>query len=576
MTNREIAQEISNRIGTAPVPFDSVYSIALQIYNELGGEQTQFDSVYSILLEILPLVEGGGKPIEEVSELPEAYENKDKLYRLDNGEKDVYAAKLLSSETITTNRLPDEQQIDKAYIYTNDEEPSYYKGMYHIIANDGETDAYVWRQEMDGDAWIIITLKNAETITNADNASDFFGVTGEEIQATINEGTRTVTLNSMYDLHSLTVVNFGDVQFVIPATYNAPESAQIGNAYLKESNWGSTTFIYEGLDAHLVEIGKGNWYRWRVPNHGEFYTTKPASEIYYYDNEGTLCFDFDVYDSNLEYKYNDTITEFYIPQLNAPDSEQVGNAKIYDNRNDAYYVCTESVNIYCRDGVEVPAYLWVAENPSAVEWSDIMSNAPSTCYSSVPSGLICNEDLYYDYDNERWISIDDSSYVINFLGTKINHGSDGQYEYKDLVKYQRTETTEEWGWQDIIPTYASDSDIDDLFSEPTPTGNKFYLLKDGGSYGLSKNESFVHTAGDTVDYNGQTCYRWYKQEDSSGDLSADSYWDDNDMYMLTNTLNIHLPFNKNSAEFVAIISNDSPTSYLASFGKDDFVEMIIE
>lgn len=59
MTNIEIAQEISNRIGTAPVPFDSVYSIALQIYNELGGEPTQFDNVYSILLSTLPLIEGG-------------------------------------------------------------------------------------------------------------------------------------------------------------------------------------------------------------------------------------------------------------------------------------------------------------------------------------------------------------------------------------------------------------------------------------------------------------------------------------------------------------------------------------
>lgn len=58
-SNYEIAQEISNRIGTAPVPFDSVYSIALQIYNELGGEPTQFDDVYSILLNTLPLVEGG-------------------------------------------------------------------------------------------------------------------------------------------------------------------------------------------------------------------------------------------------------------------------------------------------------------------------------------------------------------------------------------------------------------------------------------------------------------------------------------------------------------------------------------
>ena len=50
MTNREIAQEISARIGTSPIPFESIYSIALEIYNELGGEPTQFDNVYSILL----------------------------------------------------------------------------------------------------------------------------------------------------------------------------------------------------------------------------------------------------------------------------------------------------------------------------------------------------------------------------------------------------------------------------------------------------------------------------------------------------------------------------------------------
>ena len=58
-SNYEIAQEISARIGTSPVPFDSVYSISLEIYNELGGEPAEFDSVYSILLGILPLVEGG-------------------------------------------------------------------------------------------------------------------------------------------------------------------------------------------------------------------------------------------------------------------------------------------------------------------------------------------------------------------------------------------------------------------------------------------------------------------------------------------------------------------------------------
>ena len=55
MTNIEYAQEISSRIGTSPVPFESVYSLALSIYQELGGTEDSFDDIYSILLDILPL-----------------------------------------------------------------------------------------------------------------------------------------------------------------------------------------------------------------------------------------------------------------------------------------------------------------------------------------------------------------------------------------------------------------------------------------------------------------------------------------------------------------------------------------
>ena len=59
MDNLQIAQEINNRIGNSPIPFDSVYSIALEIYQELGGEERQFDSVYSILLETLNVLDSG-------------------------------------------------------------------------------------------------------------------------------------------------------------------------------------------------------------------------------------------------------------------------------------------------------------------------------------------------------------------------------------------------------------------------------------------------------------------------------------------------------------------------------------
>ena len=56
MSNLEIAQLISERIGDEPIPFNSVHDLCEQIYNELGGEPEQFDNVYEILLRILFLL----------------------------------------------------------------------------------------------------------------------------------------------------------------------------------------------------------------------------------------------------------------------------------------------------------------------------------------------------------------------------------------------------------------------------------------------------------------------------------------------------------------------------------------
>ena len=54
-SNYEIAQEISARLGTEPIPFESVSGLCYQIYEELGGTRENYDDVYSILLDILPL-----------------------------------------------------------------------------------------------------------------------------------------------------------------------------------------------------------------------------------------------------------------------------------------------------------------------------------------------------------------------------------------------------------------------------------------------------------------------------------------------------------------------------------------
>lgn len=62
-SNIELAQEISARIGSSPIPFESVHDICMEIYQDLGGDIEEFDDVYSILLEILPLAEQGGRGV---------------------------------------------------------------------------------------------------------------------------------------------------------------------------------------------------------------------------------------------------------------------------------------------------------------------------------------------------------------------------------------------------------------------------------------------------------------------------------------------------------------------------------
>ena len=236
-SNYEIAQAISEKIGVSPIPFDSVYSIALKIYKELGGEESQFNSVYSILLEILPVVEGGIKPIEEVSELPEASENKNKLFRLDNGNKDVYAAKLLSSKTITTNRLPDEQQIDKAYISEAGVSAYYYKGSYTITCSDGVLNWYLW-DSGEPEKWA--TRDNA---VNSRSMTPCILVSSvSEYWSDITETGATTTMTMQEVEEDDMVVANGEV---ILAIYNAPESAQIGNASFNDGTLGFDA-IYSG------------------------------------------------------------------------------------------------------------------------------------------------------------------------------------------------------------------------------------------------------------------------------------------------------------------------------------------
>ena len=440
MTNREIAQEISNRIGTAPVPFDSVYSIALQIYHELGGEENQFDSVYSILLEILPLVEGGIKPIEEVVELPEASENKNKLFRLNNGSKDVYAAKLLSSKTITTNRLPDEQQIDKAYLYeTVNDYALYYKGIWKFICSNGEISLSCWEGDFKNDD-AYFTYDNAENI-NHNSETLFYGDT---MYVSVDIDTKTIIVNeTIEDLKS----HFSVHKFLnpIPATYNAPESAQIGNATLVDEN-STIQHIYTGEEIIITVDGNETVaYKWQDTEQPNEYvaTDKKASEIYYTGDYPNLITDVKIYDLNISPVQQTIIYELNIPQLNAPDSEQIGNATIKYNMGGNIFTATY-------DGTLTTLYDSIKDvSFTGYKW---------TTNSDVFITIVKAEELYSNAGTFSFMRQNGSEVVDVKEGvTEVN-----------TVKYQRTKTTEIWGWEKV----ATEDVVNNLSDELASKANK--------------------------------------------------------------------------------------------------------
>lgn len=65
MTNIEIAQLISERIGQSPIPHNDIRNISYEIYQELGGESEleDFEDIYELLLTILPMAREGGSGI---------------------------------------------------------------------------------------------------------------------------------------------------------------------------------------------------------------------------------------------------------------------------------------------------------------------------------------------------------------------------------------------------------------------------------------------------------------------------------------------------------------------------------
>lgn len=699
MTNQEIAQEINNRIGNSPVPFDSVYSIALEIYQELGGEESQFDSVYSILLETLNVIDSGisakviddssislsktwssskisseladagfktqfvnelpatgdihtiyfvpsgsaqtgnvydeymwnasaseweqvgstaidltdiindasvlsnrtwssekinselealaGDAIEDVSVLPDASENKSKLIRL-TSDDNVYVSELKSRTTTTTNRLPDEQQIDKAYLYDTDNVcASYYKGKYHIICSDGETDGYAWLEVEENYTNLIITLKDAVNITNNDTYGGYFDVDSE---ATFDETTRTITIEN-YNLANLSDNNLGEEIYVIPAIYNAPESAQIGNAYMND---GQTRY-YTGIQKTIVcSDGSLNLYQWGDNNDEYIYfTEKPASDLYLFSDAevlGVIYTDFNVAYVTLEDGWEvsgntytnlnmstediwDTVDSYginpiYIPQLNAPDSEQVGNAYLvtsdYNGDDTTFKYTGEQVTLIGTNG-SFTGYKWKATVAYAANEIFIFStlNANSIyCDINNSTENIWYCVLYDEYDSNNNVWGEGTVFTSNSDSISFYPSSEFfdviENPELSIVKYQRTEVTEEWDWLPLTDN-ATNDDIDLMFDTPAPESPvvKRVLMKaNDRGFDMTIKEGFVNVNDETMEYEGQTYYKWIKyEEQDNGESIPDEIQGDDDEYIavLTTSLNPSLPFNTSSPEWAYTI-----------------------
>lgn len=395
--------------------------------------------------------------VSEVETLPEIKGNEDKFFR-NKEDNNVYVA-TMTSRTLTTNRLPDEQQIDKAYVYLADDVPYYYKGAYKIICTDGEIDGYGWLEKYDnGDSWYFILTKDNAVNVTAD--SECIIISYEDADE-IDEVNKIVIMDddkADWDFADDTL----SIEELIPisAIYNAPESAQIGNATLKDFTNGERC-VYNGTQISLEHGGKQiTGYGWTCLDSTAFVyvTDKPASEIYFYYDE-----DNDVYytDTKLWYApvsdYTDAALDegfetLYIPQLNAPDSEQVGNAYITnddgDNVTTYTYNYTDVIKTIVVSDGELYIYIWG-------EYSDVTWMVDCKC-TTVPANEIYSNNQIIEIgaleDYEWSISGDTITNLEISLADLEENNISSLIDSNDsvsTVKYQRTETIEEWEWKEL-------------------------------------------------------------------------------------------------------------------------------
>ena len=504
----------------------------------------------------------GGDAIEDVNALPDAGENKNKLVRLSTDDN-VYVSELKSRTSTTTNRLPDAQQIDKAYLYEASTDIYYYKGAYTVIFDDTEINGYGWLEDLGEGGWyFILTEVDAEHIQSNSIA---YGFLADEDADVIDLVNKTVTTNKVSTNFKFTLEDvLGTLEIPIPATYNAPEANQIGNA---KFDTDGDTLVYDGTETTITVDGNIlTVYTWQGVDDTEWYlySTKPASEIYFQQEEFNFYSDVVFY-----YDDGDTLDEIwnmYIPQLNAPDSEQVNNAYfVYD---DVYSYYKGAIEAHFTDGT-LTLYRWERTDiyNYFTKYSANQQYDESTIkYGDSEDGLM----LYYNSEQSGWYSDD---LTVSQAEATMNQVVLPDYiESYSTVKYQRTVVTEEWDWQPLTDN-ATNDDIDLMFANEI----KLIRYQDAEQQAEGFQDWWVNTNGETMEYDGQTYYKWvsWTNDETEG---ADEPTEHSDYVMLTNTLFVSLPFNTDSPEFEYTITYDSEgdTWSDANYFHGDYTQMTVQ
>ena len=462
--------------------------------------------------------------ISDIEELPDASENQNRILRR-NGDKDVFISKRISSTELTTNRLPDEQQIDKAYLYEGGT-IYYYKGAYEITCSDGVLNWYLWERS-DG----LLMVATEENFPSDFVNVPIIGIDAEsELWSDVTETGATTTMSVSEVENDDTMGGWG-INALIPAIYNAPEANQIGNAVLVDDH-STILHVYTGeqttitIDGHDIVV-----YKWQdIENPNEYVATnKKASEIYYTGSYPDLIItDVEVYDLNVTPAEYDEIYELYIPKLNAADAIQVGAASIqhmdfdqlYEYLGEGDYIDSEGEHktLYgWRDG---EGYYFCTVNPAEEIYGAKRDDL---------NGIVANLEIYNlsdeVYDNE------DGTYTLDARWSYFTHETMMFYLH-NFVQYQRTDVTEVWNWVSPFVTAGDNIIIED--NKINAIGYTYkYDETDGtqsfATYGNSANanDSFAEGTNTKAGGNEIVYYNMHGNvfyAETRGDLTSKRYY----------------------------------------------------